>query len=153
MEYEYRNKYYFKPEKSGPGLTGDEIVTVAHPLLLAMALSISVDRQELLPFISAAINGLLHNPTDIFYTGRLWNLLYDGIDLDCSSDDFEVTAACSEFDSGDYKEIRRYNETAFRFSMLGSVCDRTAILSLSIIFTNLWNLHLISGKWFERWTL
>lgn len=121
MEYDYRNTYIYHPEKNGPGLTGDEIVTVAHPLILGMFLSINVDRPELLSFVQAAVNGMLHNPKDIFYTGKLWDLLYDGIILDCSSDSFEVTAVCSEFDSGDYREIRRINETAFKFSLFGNV--------------------------------
>ena len=121
IEYDYRNTYQYKPERNGPGLTGNEIVTVAHPLLLAMILSVNVDRPELLTFIQTAVNGLLHNPQDIFFTGRLWDLLYDGVVLDCSSEDFEVNAVCSEFDSGDYAEIRRINETAFSFSMFGNV--------------------------------
>lgn len=121
MEYEYRNTYYYKPELSGPGLTGNEIVTVAHPLILAMVLSLNVDRPELLGFAKTAIEGILHDPEDIFFTGRLWDLLYDGIYLDCSSDIFEVTAVCSEFDSGDYGEIRRVNETTFNFSLFGNV--------------------------------
>lgn len=94
---------------------------VAHPLILAMILSINVDRPELLPFIQTAMNGLLNNPKDFFFTGRVWDLLYDGIDLDCSSDTFEVTAVCSEFDSGDYGEIRRINETTFKFALFGNV--------------------------------
>ncbi|XP_055299434.1 sensory neuron membrane protein 1-like [Sitodiplosis mosellana] len=118
--YEFRKTYQYKPEKNGPGLTGEEIVTVANPLLLSVILAINTDRPDLLSFIHKAANGVLHNPQDIFYTGRLWDLLYDGIVLDCSSDQFEVTAACSEFDSGDYGEIRRINDTAFLFSMFGN---------------------------------
>lgn len=121
IEYDFRKTYQYKPEKNGPGLTGNEIVTVANPLLLSVILAINTDRQDLLSFIHKAANGVLHNPQDIFFTGRLWDLLYDGIILDCSSDEFEVTAACSEFDSGDYGEIRRINETAFSFSLFGNV--------------------------------
>lgn len=134
MEYDYRNTYQYKPEKNGPGLTGNEIVTVAHPLLLAMILSVNVDRPELLTFIQTAVNGLLHNPQDIFFTGRIWDLLYDGVVLDCSSEDFEVNAVCSEFDSGDYAEIRRINETAFSFSMFGNVYPSKLIFFFSLNF-------------------
>ncbi|XP_031619154.1 sensory neuron membrane protein 1-like [Contarinia nasturtii] len=119
IEYDYRNTYIYHPEKNGPGLTGEEIVTVAHPLILAMILAINVDKEELLPFIMTAVNGMLRKPTDIFFTGRLWDLLYDGIEIDCSSDAFEITAVCSEFDSGDYKEIRRINDTTFKFAFFG----------------------------------
>lgn len=34
MEYDYVNTIFFRPELSGPGLTGDEFVVLAHPLLL-----------------------------------------------------------------------------------------------------------------------
>lgn len=121
IEYEYRNTYIYRPEKNGPGLTGNEFVIMAHPLILAMALSVNVDREELVPFVKAAMDGLLHNPKDIFFRGRVWDLLYDGIELDCSSDEFEVTAVCSEFGGGDYKEIRQINDTAYSFSMFGNV--------------------------------
>lgn len=121
IEYEYRNTYIYRPEKNGPGLTGDEIVTMPHPLLLGMALAVNVDREELVPFVYAAMKGLLRNPKDIFYHGRLWDILYDGIELDCSSDEFEVTAVCSEFSGGDYNEIRPINETAYNFSLFGNV--------------------------------
>lgn len=121
MEYDFKNTYHFKPENSGPGLTGDEIVTMAHPFLLSTILLIQIERPELLDFIYKSINGLLHKPQDIFFTGRLWDILYDGIDIDCSSHEIEVVAACSELDSGDYKEVQRFNETTFKFSMFGSV--------------------------------
>lgn len=121
VEYDYRNTYQYKPEKNGPGLTGNEIVTMAHPLLLSLILSVNAERPELLDFVQTAANGLLNNPQDIFFTGRLWDLLYDGIILDCSSEDMEVNAVCSEFDSGEYAEIKRVNETAFSFSMFGNV--------------------------------
>lgn len=41
IEYDYRNTYIYKPEQNGIGLTGNEIVTVAHPLILAMIYSIN----------------------------------------------------------------------------------------------------------------
>lgn len=121
LEYDFINTFIYAPEKNGPGLTGEEHVVVAHPLVLGMALAINMDREELLPFIQAAINGLLHTPKDIFFSGRVMDLLFDGIILDCSSEDFEVSAACSEFSSGQYKEIQPLNDTAYVFSLFGGV--------------------------------
>lgn len=121
MEYEFRNTYIYRPERNGPGLTGNEFVIMAHPLILAMALSLNVDRKDLVTLAYTAMKDILHNPKDIFFRGRLWDLLYDGIELDCSSSEFEVAAVCSEFDSGDYKEIRKINDTAFSFSLFGNV--------------------------------
>lgn len=121
MEYDFIKTYQYKPEKNGNGLTGEEFVTIAHPLILSPMLAVNVDRRDLLQILQTAIKELLHESQDIFFTGRLWDLLYDGIILDCSSDSFESKAACDLFGSGDYKEFRRINETAFSFSMFGNV--------------------------------
>lgn len=121
LEYSYKNTYIYNPTKNGAGLTGNEIVTLMHPLILGMALSINVDRHELLPFIGAAINGILGNPTDAFWTGRVMDLLFDGIPLDCRSDAFEVAAACGEFSTGEYKAIQPINESFYKFSLFGGV--------------------------------
>lgn len=86
MEYDYVNTIYFRPDLSAPGLTGDEFVVLAHPLILGMAMSIKRERPELLEFISNAINGLFRDPKNIFFSGRLFDLLFDGIYLDCSSE-------------------------------------------------------------------
>lgn len=86
VEYDYVNTIYFRPELSASGLTGDEFVVLAHPLILGMAMSIKRERPELLELISNAINGLFRDPKNIFFTGRLFDLLFDGIYLDCSSE-------------------------------------------------------------------
>lgn len=157
MEYDYRNTYHYRPELNGPGLTGYEHIVVAHPLLLAMALSINVEREELLPFIRTAINGLLHEPKDIFYRGTVWDLLYGGIELNCASDAFEVTAVCSEFDSGDYGEIRRYNESMFKFAMFGNVSilfHVNHVFVLDSILKGISSLLLLfSDKWNKYWAI
>lgn len=31
LTYHYKNTFLYKPEKNGPGLTGDEIITMIHP--------------------------------------------------------------------------------------------------------------------------
>lgn len=121
LEYSYKNTYIYNPTKNGVGLTGNEIVTLLHPLILGMALSVNVDRRELLPFIEAAINGILGNPTDAFWTGRVMDLLFDGIPLDCRSETFQVAAACGEFSTGDYKAIQPVNESFYKFSLFGGV--------------------------------
>lgn len=121
MEYDFRNTYQYKPERNGPGLTGNEFVTVAHPFLLSTIMLIKLERPQLLDFIHRALNGILHDPQDIFFTGRLWDFLYDGVPLDCSSDGIEVIGACSEFENGVAAEVGPFNETTFKFAMFGTV--------------------------------
>lgn len=121
IEYDFVNSFIFRADKSGEGLTGEEIITVVHPMILSMILTLKVDREELLPFIVNAINGIFRHPTDPFYTGPAKDLLFDGIVLDCSSEAYEVSAVCSELDSEDYAQVQRINETAFKFSLFGNV--------------------------------
>lgn len=121
LEYSYKNTFIYDPSKNGPGLTGEESITLIHPLILGMALGVNVDRQELLPFIANAINGILQAPTDPFFTGRVMDILFDGVPIDCRSDEFEVAAACGEFSTGEYKAIQPYNETFYKFSLFGGV--------------------------------
>lgn len=90
-------------------------------MIMAMLLAINVDRADVLPFITNAINGLFRNPEDAFYTGSARDLLFDGVVLDCSSDVYEVAAVCSELDSDEYAQVKRINETTFQFSLLGNV--------------------------------
>lgn len=123
LEYSYKNTYIYNPAKNGAGLTGEEIITLMHPVILGMGLGISVDRPELLPFISNVIRDLFGAPSDAFWTGRVMDLLFDGIPIDCSSEGFEAAAACGEFSSGEHKAIQPQNETFYKFSLFGGVSD------------------------------
>lgn len=106
---------------NGDGLTGDEHVVIAHPLLLSMILGINVDREEILPMIETAIQYILDKPSNIYYSGKAIDILFNGITLDCSSEEYEVSAICSEFSSGQYTQIKPINDTAYSFSLFGNV--------------------------------
>lgn len=121
MEYDYVNTLKYKPEMNGDGLTGDEHVVIAHPLLLSMILGINVDREELLPMIQIAADYMLDKPSNIYYSGKAIDILFNGITLDCSSEEYEVGAICSEFSGDGYKQIKPINDTAYSFSLFGNV--------------------------------
>lgn len=154
LEYSYKNTFIYDPTKNGPGLTGDEIITVINPLVMGMALSISIDRRELLPFIDSAINGLLGNPKDVFWTGRVMDLLFDGFPLDCRSDGFEVAAACSEFSTGEHTAIQPLNESFYKFSLFGGVSSCSAKLIFVIQFETSMNIPFqVNGTDMGRFTV
>lgn len=140
LEYSYKNTFIYDPTKNGAGLTGNEIVTIMNPMILGMALGINVDRQELLPFIENAIKGVFGNPSDAFWTGRVMDILFDGIPLDCSSNAFEVAAACGEFSSGEHKAIQPLNESFYKFSLFGGVNSYFyQIISGTLVFQTILN--------------
>lgn len=46
------------------------------------------------------------------------DILFDGIPIDCSSDEFQAKAVCSVFESGEIKAVRPINSTHYAFSLL-----------------------------------
>lgn len=86
-----------------------------------MALAVNVDKKPMLPIISKAINQIFHDPVDPFWSGRVMDLLFDGIDVDCSSASFEAMATCSVLGSGEVQAIRVINDDLYKFSMIGGV--------------------------------
>lgn len=121
LEYNYKNTFIFRQELSGPGLTGQEILTLPHPMILGIGLTVNVDRKEILSLIPEVIDEMFHKPKDIFWTGPAMDMLFNGIPLDCSGESFSTAAACGEFESGEIKSIQYFNETAFKFSLFGGV--------------------------------
>lgn len=86
-----------------------------------MALAVNVDKQPMLPLIVKAIDLLFHEPKDMFWTGRVMDILFDGIPIDCSSSEFAATAACSVFQSGDVKAVRPIDDEHYAFSLFAGV--------------------------------
>lgn len=86
---------------------------------MGMLLATNIDKKPLLPAIEGAIKNMFHDPADAFYTGRVWDLLYDGVEIDCSSDDQTVTAICLSMES--MKPIRKIDDKHFAFSLFAGV--------------------------------
>lgn len=87
-----------------------------------MALAVNVDKKPMLPLVSDAINGIFHNPKDPFWTGRVMDLLFDGIEIDCTSEEFAAKATCSIFESGEAKAVQPLRPNYYKFSLFGAVC-------------------------------
>lgn len=86
-----------------------------------MGLAVNVDKKPLLPVIAKGIKDIFHDPVTPFWTGRVMDLLFDGFEIDCSSQNFEAQAICSQLGSGDVQAIKIIREDLFKFSMLGGV--------------------------------
>lgn len=86
-----------------------------------MALATNVDKKPMLPLVNDAINGIFHHPKDPFWTGRVMDYLFDGIEIDCTSKEFAAEATCAIFASGEVKPIQPLRENFFKFSLFGAV--------------------------------
>ena len=96
---------------------------------MGMFLAVNVDKQPMLPMVEGALNSLFHNPADPFFTGRVMDLLYDGVELDCSADDNTVKALCLNFDAE--KAFRKVDDTHYAFSLFSGVNLSHISLSLT----------------------
>lgn len=90
-------------------------------VIAGMLLSINIDKKPMLPGIYAAINEMFHNPPDPFFTGRVMDILYDGVPIDCTSEDMTVTAMCTSFSTGEQKAIRQIDDKHYAFSLFAGV--------------------------------
>lgn len=73
----------------------------------------------MLKSIEKAVKNLFNVPADAFYTGRVMDLLFDGVLIDCSSNDQITAALCLNFE--DTSAFRKINNTHLAFSMFGGV--------------------------------
>lgn len=121
MTYHYQNTYKFRPDLSN-GLTGNEIITMPHPLITTMLLAVNVNKRPMLSLVANAIDVMFNKPSDMFYTGRAMDVLFDGVTVDCSNQaSFQAKAVCGTFQSGDVKSVKPINSTHYQFSFLQSV--------------------------------
>lgn len=60
------------------------------------------------------------------------DILFRGIPVDCSSDDFEAQAVCSVFSTGEVSAVVPHNDTHYKFSLFASVCICNSVQLLSI---------------------
>lgn len=97
-----------------------------------MFLAINVDKQPMLPMVEGALNNLFHNPADAFFSGRIMDLLYDGVEVDCSADDNTVKAICMNFDAE--KAFRKIDDTHYAFSLFAGVSVREIFVRLVHFF-------------------
>lgn len=86
-----------------------------------MALAVNVDKKPMLSIVVQAIEQIFHSPADMFWTGRVMDVLFDGIPIDCSSDHFAAQGVCSMFDDEDMKAMHKINDTAYHFSLFAGV--------------------------------
>lgn len=88
-----------------------------------MLLTLNVDKKPMLPMASKAIDVIFNEPQHIFWTGRVMDVLFDGVPIDCSDEDnFQAQAVCGVFESGDIKSVKPLNATHYKVSFFGSVC-------------------------------
>lgn len=94
---------------------------------MGMLLALNIDKKPMLPGIASAINDLFNNPTDPFFTGRIMDILYDGIPINCTSEEFNTVALCTMFSTGAQQAVRKVDDKHYAFSLFGGVSSNCFI--------------------------
>lgn len=118
ISYTLRNRFHFRPDLSGD-LTGEEMIIVPNMILLGSLSVIKRDREAMLPFVIKGMRGIFQEPTSPFQKVRAMDYLFDGVGFTCDGD-FNVKTICAGIEA-EAKQIFVYNETYYKFSLLGDV--------------------------------
>lgn len=148
LEYSPKDTYIFNQEKSGK-LTGEEIITIPHPIIVVSYLSISRngyhfmpncfykksifknifqgiintvarDKPGMLSLVSKAVNAIFKNPETAFLTAKVNDILFDGVLINCTVTDFAAKAVCTQL-KAEAEGLKFQTETEYLFSLLGPV--------------------------------
>lgn len=95
------------------------VCACAIAVLMGALLATNVDKQPMLSMVEGGMKSLFNDPPDTFFTGRVMDLLYDGILVDCTKTDQVATALCLNFENE--KAFKKLDNGFMKFSMFGGV--------------------------------
>lgn len=91
-------------------------------VIAGVLLAANIDKPVMLPRVENGLKNLLHNPSDAFYTGRAMDLLFDGIQIDCTNKEPFSAAICSNLEDQPL-QVQRVDENHLQFSLFGNVSE------------------------------
>lgn len=113
-----------------------------------MAVSVARDKAPMLPMVKDAIKYMFHEPNSVFFPVRVMDLLFDGIGIDCSSEEFAAKAVCTALETE--PTIDKYNDTTFMFSIFGPVSEKLTKKFKIFHFTPEIFFYLYLGIYFQK---
>ncbi|XP_065158178.1 sensory neuron membrane protein 1-like isoform X2 [Atheta coriaria] len=117
MEYRIKNTFIFNRAQSG-SLTGDEVITMLHPLIAGIAMAVEREKPGALALVNKALTSIYRNPTHPFLTTTVDALLFSGVDIACNVTDFAGKAVCTQL-RNEAKDLIEIEPGIFRFSLFG----------------------------------
>nr|AZB52756.1 sensory neuron membrane protein 1 [Heortia vitessoides] len=119
ITYKKKDAFYFRPDLSGPGLTGDELIITPHLLIIPVTTLVHRDKPAMLNMIGKAFNGLFNNPEDVFMRVKVMDLLFKGTMINCDHKDFAPKALCTGMKKESVSGLVLEANNQFRFSIFG----------------------------------
>lgn len=90
-------------------------------VIVAMGLTVHFEMPQFLHVVVQAIKEIFHDPTDVFWTGRSMDLLFDGIEIDCAVKNPLSKLACGEMRRSNQPSLQKIDKQRLKFSLMGGV--------------------------------
>nr|AKC58519.1 sensory neuron membrane protein 1 [Anomala corpulenta] len=116
MTFYSKETFIFKPGT----LNGNEVLTIPHPLIVAILLTVMRDKPSASNLINKAMNSIFRNPAHPFLTATFREIFFDGVIVNCSVTDFAGKAVCTQLKTEGAKDFQFIEENVFKFSLLGT---------------------------------
>ncbi|GLH13168.1 Sensory neuron membrane protein 1, partial [Gryllus bimaculatus] len=116
VSYNQRVRWVFNREKSG-GLTGDEMITMPHPLI-GLVGALERTKPGMLGMIGKALPVIHRQPAHAFMTATAHQILFGGVPVSCDVSDFSAKAVCGALKK-DGKDFHWVSDKEFTFSFFG----------------------------------
>ncbi|XP_017864610.1 PREDICTED: sensory neuron membrane protein 1 [Drosophila arizonae] len=144
VSFNMRNTFQFRPDL---GLSGEELITMPHPLLQFLAIANLAQPAEVQAAVALGLD-LIFQPQSAFITAKFKDLFYAGIDVNCGSDHAAVQAICQQFQAGAVPGAVALNATHYKFSLMGgaSISKRVKSFPINRILFPLQGNHTKAGR-------
>ncbi|XP_072940393.1 xanthine dehydrogenase-like [Epargyreus clarus] len=119
INYKKVDTFYFKPELSGPGLTGEEMIVMPHMFMMGMIAIVHREKPAMLSMLGKAFNGIFDNPTDTFLRVKALDLLFRGVIINCARTEFAPKAVCTALKKEAAERLIFEPNNQYRFSLFG----------------------------------
>nr|QIJ45702.1 sensory neuron membrane protein [Glyphodes pyloalis] len=120
ITYKKRDYFYFRPDLSGPGLTGEETVVIPHLLMLGIATIVNRDKPAMMNMLGKAFNGIFDEPKHIFLKAKALDLLFGGVIINCQRTEFAPKAVCTALKKEAANGIVFEPNNQYRLSLFGT---------------------------------
>ncbi|XP_022906339.2 sensory neuron membrane protein 1-like isoform X1 [Onthophagus taurus] len=118
MTFYAKETFIYRQDLSG-GLTGNEIITIPHPLIMAIALTVIREKPAMISLVTKALNSIFSQPQTPFLTATVNQIFFDGIIINCTVTDFPGKALCTELKT-EAKQLQVVADKIYKFSLMGA---------------------------------
>lgn len=85
-------------------------------------MTVKIDLPKLTNLVAKGIDVIFKKPSNIFWTGRVMDILFNGIEVDCTSNNVNSKAVCAVFETDQVRQVHLTNvENKMLFSIFSVV--------------------------------